>query len=469
MIYSNKFLLNFYFGVVNHFGRAPVKIVTWLNLKQRTVKIPTTCRVLSFDKIYLYVYMTVVYLSPVTVAALQSSVNNSLTSVIVIPEGTYTLTGFIDIYRNNLTIEASGNVIFTGGNVSFGIRGDNCTLRNLQFINTSAFMGILNKTIKKIYSANDLITVIGKNNTITGVNIKGVYAYHMIYVDGPSQNTVISYTSIENKKIDANNLTGAPLLNSMIQLIGNLASPTTPNNTIIHHCSFQNMLGSGGDFGCEPIRIGNSSVNLCNLSTIVEYCVFNNVGLSDNETISVKSTNNVIRYNTLSNSPYATFSFRNGNNNVAYGNFFMNSSGVRFKQASNISVYNNYFENCVRPCEWVILSALGYPNYETLYQQNINVQNNTFYNCTPVCIDLYDVSQNTFANNILVCDENDKFLADLVDVKVVDENNNRMLISGDLGPVYDLSRNVLSLPNSTGDISVFNVSGNICFGGIAND
>ena len=124
--------------------------------------------------------MSVVYLSPVTVAALQSSVNNSLTSVIVIPEGTYTLTGFIDISRNNLTIEASGNVVFTGGNVSFGIRGDNCTLRNLQFINTSAFMGILNKTIKKIYSANDLITVIGKNNTITGVNMKGVYAYHMI-------------------------------------------------------------------------------------------------------------------------------------------------------------------------------------------------------------------------------------------------------------------------------------------------
>lgn len=38
--------------------------------------------------------MSVVTLSPVTVASLQSSVN-STASVIVIPSGTYTLTGFI--------------------------------------------------------------------------------------------------------------------------------------------------------------------------------------------------------------------------------------------------------------------------------------------------------------------------------------------------------------------------------------
>ena len=418
--------------------------------------------------------MSVVNLSPVTVSALQTAINNTSVSVIVIPTGTYTLTGFITISRNNLTIEASGNVIFTGGNLSFGIIGNNCILRNLQFVNTSAFMGILKKPAKVLFSANDLISISGNSNTITGVNINSVYAYHIIYVDGISQNTVISYINIENKLIDANNLTGTALLNSMVQLVGNPNNdPTFANNARIHHCSFQNMRGNGGkdigaDFGCEPIRIGNSSSSTCNLSTIVEYCVFNNVGLADNETISIKSMNNVIRYNTFSNNSFGYVSFRNGNNNIAYGNFHINSAGVRFKQASNCSVYNSYFENCTRPCEWINLSTLGYPDYKTLYKQNINVQNNTFYNCTPVSLDLYDLSQNTFANNILVADANDKFVSDLSSVSIFDSSHNRMLISGNLGPIFDSCGNILSMPCSIGDINGFNVSGNMCYGGIIN-
>ena len=37
--------------------------------------------------------------------------------------------------------------------------------------------------------------------------------------------------------------------------------------------------------------------------------------------------------------------FRNGDNNVAYSNFFINARGIRVKEANNIYCYNNYFEN----------------------------------------------------------------------------------------------------------------------------
>ena len=37
--------------------------------------------------------------------------------------------------------------------------------------------------------------------------------------------------------------------------------------------------------------------------------------------------------------------FRNGNDNIAYGNFFINAGGIRVKEANNIYCYNNYFEN----------------------------------------------------------------------------------------------------------------------------
>jgi hypothetical protein len=76
--------------------------------------------------------------------------------------------------------------------------------------------------------------------------------------------------------------------------------------------------------------------------------------------------NNVIRYNTFSNNLGSFVSFRNGNNNVAYGNFFINSSGIRFKQASNISVYNNYFFQNDQPLKFVdvsnyVMHSLGQP------------------------------------------------------------------------------------------------------------
>ena len=38
-------------------------------------------------------------------------------------------------------------------------------------------------------------------------------------------------------------------------------------------------------------------------------------------------------------------SFRSGDYNVAYGNWFLGAGGIRIKEADNIYIYNNYFEN----------------------------------------------------------------------------------------------------------------------------
>ena len=39
----------------------------------------------------------------------------------------------------------------------------------------------------------------------------------------------------------------------------------------------------------------------------------------------------------------AMLSFRNGNYNVAYGNFFIRAGGIRIREASHLSIYNNFF------------------------------------------------------------------------------------------------------------------------------
>ena len=381
----------------------------------------------------------------VTISSLQTAINSGATCI-VIPNGTYThLSGFVVIAGNNITVEAAtpGYVLFTDCNLSFGITGNNCTIMNLQFVNTSAYLGTKLPISAKGFSANDLISISGCNNTITGLNIDNVYARHFIHVYGTAQDTEISHTNIEDKPMNADNIAGTALINSMIELQG---SPTVTSHHWVHHCTFQNMTDeNNSNHGCPLIRIGDGQCSTNNLHTIVEYCVFDDVVSAGKEVISIQSMNNVIRYNTFSNNQGSYISFRHGNHNVCYGNFFLSASGIRFMQASHISVYNNYFENCTQCCEWVLLATLytQLTNYQK-YHNHIQVQNNTFYNCAPICIDVYDNSGNCFANNLLVRDGN-------------------MQLSNPTGHLPLMMGNLSS--DCSGNINQFTVTGNMYAGG----
>ena len=311
-------------------------------------------------------------------------------STILIQDGTYTITSIIKILNSGIVLkpQTSGGVIFTGGNISFNITGNNNILDGIQFINTSSNMSSVGGSN---FNSYDLISVSGNNNTISNININNVYAHHFINIYGKTQNNHIIYCNIQNKPMD-----NSQCLGSMIQIQGD---SVIVGNHKIQRCTFRRMTqGTGGDYGCEPIRIGDSQYSTCNISTTVEYCVFDNTHLADSETISVKSMYNILRYNTFSNNPNSYVSYRNGNNNVCYGNFFLNSSGIRVKQASNISIYNNYFYNCSPPITFINMTGL-YPNL-SIYQNGINMQNNTFYNCSSLSYGTRQTSNNTIANNI---------------------------------------------------------------------
>jgi len=398
--------------------------------------------------------MTIVTVNT-TLGNLQSSTVTGNT--VIIPNGVYTWTGRLSIIGNNITVQSAtpGGVVFIGGNISVDISGNNNTITGIQFVKTSANMGLSKLKVSQA-GKNDLITVLGNNNTVSYVNIDSVYALHFINVLGSSQYTTIKNVNIQNKMIDIS----GNLISSMIQLQG---SPTVTNNHWIHHCTFQGMTyGNGGDNGCESIRVGDSSYSTCNLNTIIEYCVFNNTYLADSETISVKSMNNVIRYNTFSNNLGSFVSFRNGNNNVAYGNFFINSSGIRFKQASNISVYNNYFFQNDQPLKFVNVS--NYVNYKALYHNNINIQNNTFYNCLSILLDTYDTNNCVLANNIIYGDGNG------IPLPVPNVMSTVPPLYPNSGCQTDTSGNILMVVNGgsnpliIGNINGFILTSNIYFG-----
>jgi hypothetical protein len=309
-----------------------------------------------------------------SIAGLQNAINTSgPRDIIILADATY-LDNTFNISHSNITIKATtpGGVFLNGTNANT-ISGSNVTFSGFQFTSNTTMTG-------------SPVTVSGNSNTLTQLNFNGYSSDHMLYISG--LNNIVSYCNFQKKPAIMSPKAG---IGDLIQIIPDL---TNPGYNKIQYCSFQKLPGLGGDFGNECIRIGNSTYATVISRTIVEYCYFEDTGLGDSETISVKSMENVIRYNTMGNNPKANFCFRNGNNNVAYGNFFMNSGGIRVKEANNIYCYNNYFKNCgdaivSAPVKYVYVS----PNLD-----NINFIHNTFIGGT--LIELDTSTNNTWANNI---------------------------------------------------------------------
>ena len=88
-----------------------------------------------------------------------------------------------------------------------------------------------------------------------------------------------------------------------------------------------------------------------------------------------------------------------------------------------------------------------------LYHKNINVQHNTFYNCGAIRVNVYDISANCFANNLLVQDKHEDGGSSL--------DNALRALSTDFGQIPLMSGNLTPI----GDVNNFTVVGNMYIGG----
>lgn len=321
-----------------------------------------------------------------SIAALQTACNNSSSGdIIILANGTY-LDVSLNINKSNITIKAQtlGGVFLNGAD-DININGNYVTFSGFQF--TSGDIG-----------TNYLLEVFGNYNKLTHLNFSGYFAKKYIVISGGSKYNEITYCNIEKKPAAAE-------LGCTIQIS---TSPTVVGYHKISYCSFQDYYGLGGDNGNEPIRIGLGSEYLNKSRTIVEHCYFNNTGLGDSESVSVKCQENIIRFCTFTNQQNAMLCFRNGDNNVAYSNFFINAGGIRVKEANNIFCYNNYFENSgigssADAVTYVYVAPLVPPTSaspRTLNLSNINFVHNTFFNCGDIDLGGTGATSNTWANNI---------------------------------------------------------------------
>ena len=310
-----------------------------------------------------------------SVAELQLAINSASSGdLLILAAGTYT-DAAITVTTHGLTIRAelAGKVIFNGSS-HIVIKSDHTVFSGFQFLN-GEFPGIV-------------IRVFGSDNKVEDLNFFGYSAKKYINLEAGSQRNEISYCNFENK----------PATAPMGNLVGVIPDSQIPGYHRIRFCSFKNNPGAGGDNGNEPIRLGDGAVSTYISRTIVEYCYWENTGLGDSENVSIKCRENIVRYCTFKDNQDGALVFRNGINNMAYGNSFINAGGIRIKEASNIFCFDNYFENSG------IGGRASAVNLEYLENNlnNINFLSNTFINCGAIILGGTGPLLNCWANNLFV-------------------------------------------------------------------
>jgi hypothetical protein len=110
----------------------------------------------------------------------------------------------------------------------------------------------------------------------------------------------------------------------------------------IHHNYFYDHSYSGSNGG-ESIRLGLSSRQHGSAHAVVEYNLFEKAN-GDSEAISVKSSDNTVRYNTLRDTK-GQICLRHGNRTLVEGNIILGgTSGIRFFGNDHVIV-NNLIQN----------------------------------------------------------------------------------------------------------------------------
>ncbi|MGG1552832.1 chondroitinase-B domain-containing protein [Paenibacillus ferrarius] len=130
-------------------------------------------------------------------------------------------------------------------------------------------------------------------------------------------------------------------------------------------------VGPWVDNGKETIRLGLSGISLSNGYNTIQYNVFENCD-GEPEIVSVKSSNNTVRYNTFLTSKGGLTS-RHGHQNSFYGNFFL-GDGVETEEAgiriygNDHKIYNNYMEKLTK--EPIFIDSGNYDGGTSGYPAN---------------------------------------------------------------------------------------------------
>ena len=269
---------------------------------------------------------------------LETAVNDIFPGdTIIVNDGSYDFDGNISVSKsgsteNKVTIRAEniGGVILSGESYFVLKQVSNIVIEGFVFESTDV-------TAVKTEGCNNIRIT---RNTF---RLKETESLKWIVIGGVwNDANIISH----HNRIDHNLFEGKSKAGNCITIDGT-SDPTYQSSRydIIDHNYFRNV-GPRIDNGMETIRLGWSELSMSSGFTTVEYNLFEDCD-GDPEIISVKSSDDTVRYNTFRKSQ-GTLCLRHGNRTSANSNFFLGENkpgtgGIRI-YGDDHKVYNNYFE-----------------------------------------------------------------------------------------------------------------------------
>jgi hypothetical protein len=143
----------------------------------------------------------------------------------------------------------------------------------------------------------------------------------------------------DDAEVDRNEFRNKKTVGNMIDVRG--SGSQVAQRVRIHDNYFHDFTNAGAN-GAETIRFGLSGLSLSAGLGVIEHNLFVHC-TGENELISVKSGSNIIRYNTILDSPGAQLTLRHGNENQVYGNYLRGTDGIRI-YGDRHQVFSNYLE-----------------------------------------------------------------------------------------------------------------------------
>jgi chondroitinase B-like protein len=161
--------------------------------------------------------------------------------------------------------------------------------------------------------------------------------------EAPSEDWIAVTGTSSYIRIDYNDIGPKHVIGNLVMLNGE--GSQVVQHSRIDHNYFHDVVYTTGN-GWESIRAGLSQLALSSGFTTIEHNLFEHCG-GDPETISIKSSDNIVRYNTILESA-GELTLRHGNRNSVYGNYILGhglvgTSGVRVCGQDH-RIYDNYIQ-----------------------------------------------------------------------------------------------------------------------------
>ena len=210
----------------------------------------------------------------------------------------------------------------------------------------------------------------------------------------------------DDTEVDRNEFRNKKTVGNMIDVRG--AGSQVAQRVRIRQNYFHDFTSPGpGTNGAETIRFGLSGLSMSKGLGVIERNLFVRC-IGENELMSIKSGSNVIRDNTLLDSPGAQLTLRHGNENIVSGNYLRGTDGIRIFGDRN-KVTGNYLERNTgginigngdgEVADGAQLTAHDRPD-ETVIEFNTLVDNERNYFMSPRANGM-GATRTTFAGNII--------------------------------------------------------------------